>query len=64
MPLDRTKYIEEIFDELRKLAVNDIRIGQAFEILRKENNDGLFNIENDKFLELIKKFTKDLKWVT
>ena len=64
MPLDRMKYIEEIFDELRKLAVNDIRIGQAFEILRKESNNDLFNIVNDKFLELIKKFTKDLKWVT
>ncbi len=57
--LDRAKNTEEIFEELRKLANNDMRIGQAFENIRsKFKGDDLFNIENDKLLELFKDFNK------
>jgi hypothetical protein len=58
--IDRTENTEEIFDELRKLANNDMRIGQAFENIRSKYGNDLFNIENDKLLELFKEFTKPL----
>jgi len=58
--LDRTENTEEIFDELRKLASNDMRIGQAFENIRSKFGNDLFNIENDKLLELFKEFTASL----
>ena len=59
--LDRTENIEEIFNELRKLADNDMRIGQAFENIRSRFGNDLFNIENDKLLKLFQDFTKPLK---
>ena len=58
--LDRTENTEEIFEELRKLAGNDMRIGQAFENIRSKYGNDLFNIENDKLLKLFKEFTKPL----
>ena len=59
--LDRTENTEEIFNELRKLADNDMRIGQAFENIRSRFGNDLFNIENDKLLKLFQDFTKPLK---
>lgn len=60
--LDRTEHIEDIFDELRKLANNDMRIGQSFEVLRgRFKGDDLFNIENDKLLKLLQEFNQPLK---
>ena len=55
--IDRTEHTEEIFDELRKLAQSDMRIGQVFENIRSRfKGDDLFNVENDKLLEMLKKF--------
>jgi len=59
--LDRTEHIDEIFKELKILAENDMRIGQAFENIRSRYGDDLFNIENDKLLKLLKDFTTPLK---
>ncbi len=54
--LDRTKHVEEIFDGFRKLAKNDMRIGQAFENIRVKYGNDLFNVENDVFLQILENF--------
>jgi len=59
--LDRTEHTDEIFKELKTLAENDMRIGQAFENIRSRHGNDLFNIENDKLLKLLKDFTTQMK---
>lgn len=54
--LDRTKHVSEISDCLKTLGSNDMRVGQAFENIRSKYGNDLFNIENDKLLELFKDF--------
>ena len=52
--LDRTAHIDEISECLSTLGKNDMRVGQAFENIRSAYGNDLFNIENDKLLELFK----------
>jgi len=52
--LDRTENIDEISACLTTLGGSDIRVGQAFEIIRSRYGNDLFNIENNKLLELFK----------
>ncbi len=52
--IDRTEHIEKIFSVLRELANDDMRIGQIFEIIRGDEYDDLYNIENDKLLKLLR----------
>lgn len=58
--LDRTEHIEDVFNEIRKLANNDMRIGQVFECIRTKHGNDLFNMENDKLLKELKKFTEGM----
>lgn len=50
--IDRTKHVGEISECLTTLGENDLRIGQVFEIIRSKFGNDLFNVENDKLLEL------------
>jgi len=51
---DRKKQ-EEVIKALKVLGDADIRIGQAFEIVRKRySSDDLFHIENSKLAKLLK----------
>lgn len=57
--LDRTEHTKEIFEEIEKLTKQDMRIGQIFECIRTQcKQEDLFNMENDKLLEEIKKFSE------
>lgn len=53
----RTQHLEEIFDIITQLAQRDLRLGQIFKIIDLKFNDkDIFYIENDKFLEELKKY--------
>ncbi|RLC45845.1 MAG: hypothetical protein DRH57_07245 [Candidatus Cloacimonadota bacterium] len=52
--IDRTEHIEEISECLMTLGKSDMRVGQAFENIRSKYGGDLFNMENDKLLELFK----------
>lgn len=55
---NRELLVPEINEELKRLAKNDLRIGQIFSIIEsKLKNDGkdIFFVENDKILEELKK---------
>jgi len=58
--MDRTKYTEEIFNEIKKLSERDLRVGQTFEIIRGQAGD-LFSMENYKLLELLKNLNASFK---
>lgn len=58
MKPNREEYLEEIFEEIRKLGKQDLRVGQIFSIIKSScEKDGkdLFFIENDKMLLQLKK---------
>ena len=49
---NRTDHLDEIFQELRRLAEVDLRIGQA--LLVVVESDKLYSIENNQLLKLLK----------
>ena len=53
--IDRTEFTEDIFEILKRLAEQDIRIGQAISNASSKTKTDLFYIENEDLLALLTK---------
>jgi len=56
--LDRTKYLDEIFTQIKETCVkNDLRFGQLMEVIRTAiDADDLFYVENKKILKCLENY--------